>query len=211
MLDAAMRKIIDPPLDRVGRVLARVGISANAMTLVGLGLGLAAAVCIAAGWFVPGLVLIVVSRIADGLDGAVARATERTDFGGYLDICADFLFYGAVPFAFVLVAPAANAVVGAFVLLSFYYNGTTFLGYAVLAEKHDMETRAQGIKSLYFAEGLLEGTETIAFFIVLTIWPASFPVLGATFALLCFVTGTSRLLMAYRLFMTAPSDPVQSE
>jgi len=167
MLDAAARKIIDPPLNALGQNLAGRGVTADGMTLAGLGLGLFAALLIAVGWPVLALVPLLASRIADGLDGAVARATRRTDFGGYLDIACDFLFYGAIPFAFVVMDPAANAVAGAFLLTSFYFNGTSFLGYAILAEKRDMETSAQGVKSLYFSNGLLEGTETIVFFVLL--------------------------------------------
>ncbi|UJQ93044.1 CDP-alcohol phosphatidyltransferase family protein [Mariluticola halotolerans] len=200
MLDGVMRKLIDPPLNNLGAALASVGMSANAMTLFGLGIGLAAAIAIAAQWFVLGLVLILVSRLADGLDGAIARATEKTDFGGYLDISADFLFYGAIPMGFVLANPESNAIAGAFLLFAFYFNGATFLGYAILAEKHALTTELRGIKSLYFTEGLLEGTETILFFVVLAIWPFLFPVLATIFALLCFVTGVSRWLMAYRQF-----------
>lgn len=200
MLDGVMRKLIDPPLNNLGVLLARAGISANAMTLFGLGMGLAAAVAIAASWFFLGLVLIIVSRLADGLDGAIARASKKTDFGGYLDITADFLFYGAIPFGFILANPAYNAIPGAFLLLAFYFNGGTFLGYAVLAEKHDLTTEQRGIKSLYFTDGLLEGTETIAFFIILVIWPSLFPVFAVIFAILTFVTATGRLLMAHRLF-----------
>lgn len=200
MLDGVMRKIIDPPLNVTGSFLARAGITANAMTLFGLGIGIAAAVAIAAGWFGLGLGLIVLSRLADGLDGAIARASGKTDFGGYLDITADFLFYGAIPFGFILHDPAANALPGAFLLLSFYFNGATFLGYAVLAEKHELTTEQRGIKSLYFTEGLLEGTETIAFFVIIAIWPYVFGVFAFVFALLCFVTGTGRLMMAHRMF-----------
>ncbi|NHX27879.1 CDP-alcohol phosphatidyltransferase family protein, partial [Escherichia coli] len=167
MLDAAMRKLIDPPLNRLGARMARAGIGADTVTLAGLALGLLAAVVIALG--APGLALVplLASRLADGLDGAVARATQKTDFGGYLDITADFLFYGAVPMGFVWLDPGVNGAAGAFLLASFYVNGASFLGYAILAERAGMQTTARGAKSLYFTGGLLEGTETIAFFVIL--------------------------------------------
>lgn len=53
---------------------------------------------------------------------------------------------------------------GAVLLVSFYFNGGTFLGYAILAEKHKLSPTNRGSKSLYFSTGLTEGTETIAFF-----------------------------------------------
>jgi phosphatidylglycerophosphate synthase len=200
MLDGIMRKAIDPVLNRWGQGVARRGIGADQVTVAGLALGLAAALLIALG--APGWALfpLLASRLADGLDGAVARATRKTDFGGYLDITADFLFYGAVPFGFVALDPGANGLAGSFLLLSFYVNGTSFLGYAVLAEKQKLRTSSRGINSLYFTGGLLEGTETIAFFVLLCLWPAGFAALAWAFGVLCFVTAGSRVLLARRVF-----------
>jgi phosphatidylglycerophosphate synthase len=200
MLDAAARRLIDPPLDAAGRRLAAMGVGADGVTLLGLGLGLAAAGLIALGQ--PGWALLPLlgSRLMDGLDGAVARASRRTDFGGYLDIAADFAFYGAIPFAFALLDPGANALAASFLLLAFYVNGTSFLGYAVLAERRGLQTRAQGIKSLYYSGGLLEGTETIAFFVVLCLLPAHFAPLAWAFGALCLATAALRVLGARQLF-----------
>ncbi len=208
MLDARARKLIDPILNRQGQTLARLGVSADQVTLAGLVFGLTAAAMIAAGAPRLAVVLLLLSRLADGLDGAVARATRRTDFGGYLDIAADFLFYGAIPMAFVWLDPAANGAAGAWLLTSFYFNGTSFLGFAILAEKHRMRTDARGVKSLYFTGGLLEGTETIAFFVVICLVPGWFAPLAWIFGALCFVTGGSRLLLARKVFAAAPPrDP----
>ena len=200
MFDAHIRPLIDPPLNAIGRGLAAQGISANGVTLLGLAFGLAAAGAIALGemWF--GLGLILLSRIADGLDGAVARASQKTDFGGYLDITCDFLFYGAIPMAFIWANPEANALAGAWLLTSFYFNGATFLGYAILAEKRGLETQARGAKSLYFTGGLLEGAETIAFFVALCLLPDWFAPLAWAFGSLCFITAASRILLARQVF-----------
>lgn len=200
MLDAALRRYIDPPLDRFGAVLERRGVTANQVTLFGLGAGLAAAAALALGAPLVGLLLILVSRLADGLDGAVARHAGVTSFGGFLDIACDFAFYAAIPLGFVLADPGANAIAGAVLLASFYFNGTTFLGYAVLAERRGLETRARGLKTLYFTGGLLEGTETILLFVAFCLWPAQFPLLALVFAAGCVVTGTSRILLAWRMF-----------
>lgn len=100
MLDPIFRPIIHKPLDAAGRWLAGMGLSANQVTIAGLGLGLAAAIAIALGAFAIGLSLILLSRLADGLDGAVARATTPTDQGGFLDIALDFFVYAAIPLAF---------------------------------------------------------------------------------------------------------------
>ncbi len=202
MLDRYARPLIDPPLNHLGKALAQRGITADGVTLIGLGLGLLAAAAIVFGAWVIALILILLSRIADGLDGAVARATEKTDFGGYLDITCDFLFYGAIPMAFIWQDPIANGAAGAFLLTSFYFNGTSFLGYAILAEKSGDVTTAQGQKSLYYSNGLLEGTETIVFFVVLCLFPAQFPALAWIFGALCFVTAILRIYAARTIYTT---------
>jgi len=200
MLDRYARQLIDPPLNQIGRGLAARGATADGVTLIGLALGLIATLLIAVG--LPGWALIplLASRLADGLDGAVARATQKTDFGGYLDIAADFLFYGAIPMAFVINDPATNGAAGAFLLVSFYFNGTTFLGYAILAEKNGHKSDAQGQKSLYYSNGILEGTETIVFFVILCLLPAYFSLLAWVFGTLCFATATLRIYAARQIY-----------
>ncbi len=200
MFDRHARQFIDPPLNQIGRGLAARGWSADAVTLIGLGLGLLAALMIALGQPAWALIPLLASRLADGLDGAIARATQKTDFGGYLDIAVDFLFYGAIPMAFVMHDPALNGAAGAFLLASFYFNGTSFLGYAILAEKHGHKTDAQGQKSLFYSNGILEGTETIVFFVILCLLPAYFSPLAWVFGALCFATATLRIYAAKQIY-----------
>ncbi|AXS39632.1 CDP-alcohol phosphatidyltransferase family protein [Breoghania sp. L-A4] len=200
MLDRHARKLIDPPLNVAGRGLAAMGIGANTVTSAGLVLGLGAALAIVYGHMLIGLALIIASRLADGLDGAIARASKTTDLGGFLDITFDFFFYAAVPLAFLIHDPQANALAGAVLLASFYASGTTFLAFAVMAEKRGMATSSQGIKSLYYLGGLAEGTETIAAFVLMCLWPASFAMIAWVFAGLCFLSAATRVInVAYIL------------
>ncbi len=173
------------------------GVSANALTLAGMLGGLAAAGAIsngANGW---GLALIVTNRVLDGLDGAVARLRGKTDFGGYLDLFADFVFYAAVPVGFALADPA-NALPAAILLAGFLLAGISFLGYAVIAERRGLTTVAQGEKSFYYMAGLAEGTETIAAFVLATLRPQWFPTIALLYAALCAFTGFARLTIAWR-------------
>ena len=195
MFDARLRPLIDPPLNMAGRMIAAAGIGPNTVTLAGFAFGICAAVALALGAFWLGFVLIVLNRLADGLDGAVARATRKTDLGGYLDITLDFFFYGAIPLAFAVHAPEINALPAAALLFSFYANGSAFLAFAVMAEKRGISTSAQGVKSLYYLTGLAEGTETIAVFLAMAIFPAWFPVLAWVFAAVCVVSATSRIVL----------------
>lgn len=206
MLDGPLRKWIDPPLNRAGRVLAARGWTADGVTLLGLAVGLLSGAVLASGW--PAWVALgplLAGRVLDGLDGAVARATFKTDFGGYLDIICDFVFYAVIPLAFVMRDPLGNGNAGAFLLASFYVNGATFLAYAIMAEKRGMTTSAQGEKSLYYAVGLLEGTETILFFVFLCLFPSLFAPAAWVFGGLCLVTAIARTILARQVFYDLPS------
>jgi phosphatidylglycerophosphate synthase len=198
MLDGALRRFIDPPLDAIGRRLADAGISANGMTLGGFALGIVGVPLLASDAYGWALLVILANRIADGLDGAIARRKGLSDLGGYLDIVCDFLFYGAVVFGFVLARPE-NRLPGAFLLLSFIATGSSFLAFAALAAGRGLQTRAQGSKSLYYLGGLTEGSETIGFFVLCCLFPATFGVLAWIFGAACWLTALTRVLTAWRL------------
>lgn len=205
MFDSRLRPLIDPPLNAAGKRLARTGISANTVTVSGFVFGMLAAALIALGAPLAGLAFVLMNRLADGLDGAVARVNGKTDLGGYLDITLDFFFYGAVPFAFGVLAPEANALAAAALLLSFYANGASFLAFAIMAEKHGLETDRQGSKSLYYLGGLAEGAETIALFILMCLWPSGFAILAWAFAAVCIVSAGARVLIGVRTLRRMPT------
>ena len=196
MLDARLRRLIDPPLDRLSAPLAARGLSANTVTVAGFAIGLGAAAAIAAQAYLLGLALLLLNRLCDGLDGALARRRGLTDLGGFLDIVLDFLIYAAVPFAFALADPAANALPAAFLILSFVGTGSSFLAYAVMAAKRGVATELRGRKSLYYLGGLTEGTETIAAFVLACLWPTWFPLIAWGFGCLCWLTTGTRIAVA---------------
>lgn len=200
MLDTVMRPLIDRPLDAAGRGLARRGLRADTVTMVGLVTGLLASGAIAIHWFATGLVLIVINRLFDGLDGAVARATETTDRGGYLDIVADYVFYASVPLGFAIADPAQNALPAAALLAAFCLTCSSFLAYAIVAAKRGLETAAHGRKSFFYSTGLVEGTETIAFFLAMTLLPEWFAQIAWLFTALCVLTALQRSLLAMNSF-----------
>jgi phosphatidylglycerophosphate synthase len=200
MLDGVARRLTAPAVERAGAALARAGVSADRVTYMGFAIGVLSAGAIVAERYALALFLILASRVCDGLDGAVARCTQRTDRGGFLDIVLDFAFYGGVPLAFVLARPEENAVAGAVLLLSFYVNGSTFLAYAVAAERQGLVSRRRGEKSLYFTTGLAEATETILVFCLFCLFPDAFPAIAYVFAAMCFVTAAARVALALKTF-----------
>lgn len=206
MLDGTARKLIQPTLDRTGTWLAGRGVRADHITVFACLLGLAAAALIATGYMTLALVLIIISRIGDGLDGSVARASRKTDFGGYLDITLDFVFYGAIPLGFVIHDPAANGLAGAALIFSFYVNGASFLAYAIVAEKRGLSTEARGVKSIYFTTGLAEASETFLVFGLFCLWPAGFAPVAWVFAVICLYTALSRIMQARAVFADEASQ-----
>lgn len=195
MLDAKFRPLIDPPLNAVGRTLASSGVSANALTLIGLSVGLAGAVAIAFGYLWLGLALILGNRVLDGLDGAVARARGPTPLGGYLDIVADFAFYVSVPLAFGVLSQT-NTLPSLVLVASFVLTGVSFLAFAAIAAERGLQTEAHGRKSFFYSTGLAEGAETIAVFVAMCIWPAAFPYIAYGYAGLCALTVVQRSVFA---------------
>ena len=199
MFDAQIRPLIDRLLNPIGRGLVALGMTANQVTMIGAAFGLIAAGCVAAGLFYPALWFVIANRVIDGLDGAVARASRSSDFGGYLDIVSDFIFYSAIPLAFAVARPE-TALAAAFLIFSFIGTATSFLGFAILAEKHQVTTKIRGKKAFYYLGGLTEGTETILLFLAMLVWPDYFSLMAIIFGILCWVTTGTRIYAAYRQF-----------
>lgn len=198
MIDSFMRRLIDPQLDRTARLVARLPVEANTVSYAGLALGAVAAIAIVMGAHLVALIAIMLNRLADGLDGALARVRGPTPLGGYIDIVFDFLFYGAVPLAFALADPAANALPAAVLLASFYANGATFLAFSAIAAEKGLSTDVQGKKSIYYFAGVAEGTETIATFCLMVLFPESFAWIAYAFAALCFVSAGARIIAVHQ-------------
>ncbi len=204
MLDAAARRVIDPPLDSFARRLARRGLSANAVTLVGFAFGVGAWAALACQFYALALALIAANRAADGVDGALARRLGPTDLGGYLDIVLDFVFYAGVPFA-VAVGRPDDALPAAFLVFAFVGTGTSFLAFSAVAAKRGVTTEARGKKAIYYLGGLTEGVETIALFVVICLRPDWFAPLAWGFGTLCWVTTLTRVGTAVRVLREKPA------
>ena len=199
MFDAKLRPLIDPPLNRAGRALAGLGVTANQLTFGGLALGLAGAAAIALDEAALGLALILANRLLDGLDGAVARARGPSDLGGYYDIVADFAFYVAVPVGFGVLTPE-NTLPALVLVASFVLTGVSFLAFATIAAKRGDETAAHGRKSFFYSTGLAEGAETILVFIAMCLFPGWFGPIAYGYAALCALTVIQRSALAIAMF-----------
>ena len=200
MFDKAVQSILKPAFVATAKLAINAGLSANTVSVAGFLIGLVAAFLIANQAYILGVVLILLSRIFDGIDGTVARLTQATDQGGFLDISLDFLFYAAIPLAFAFANPAVNALPAATLLAAFIGTGSTFLAFSAFAEKRGMHSSNLPDKSFYFLGGLTEATETIAVFFAMCIWPQHFSWLAYGFAALCGITMATRIYWGYQAF-----------
>ena len=194
MLDSGMRKWMDAPLNSAAKLFPSK-ISANSITIVGFLIGVLSFISIMKGQFALALLFLALNRLADGLDGAVARRHGATDLGGYLDITADFLLWALLPLGFMLHSPD-TAFAAAILLSSFAMSMTVFLAFAVMAEKRGASSTAQGKKSFFYLAGLAEGTETIAFFAFVMVYPIYFTPAALIFAAIVYISVLGRLMVS---------------
>ncbi|MCW8333478.1 CDP-alcohol phosphatidyltransferase family protein [Vibrio paucivorans] len=197
MLDSVSIKVIRWPLAQSAKVLNRFNVTANQVTLFGFVLGCLAFPALIAERYDIALVFILLNRVCDGLDGALARIQGISDSGGFLDISLDFLFYSLILFGFVLANPESNAIAGAFLIFSFIGTGTSFLAFAVMAGKRGIENPVYKHKSLYYMSGLTEGTETIGCFILFCLFPAHFAIIAYVFGAACWFTTFTRIYSGF--------------
>lgn len=204
MIDRHILPLQQAVLAPVGRWLAAIGTTADQVTLAGFGVGALAGAALALDWAQAGLALILLNRVLDGLDGAVARAAGPSDRGAFLDISSDFLFYALVPLGFALADPARNALPAAVLITAFVGTGSSFLAFASIAAKRGLAAADYPAKGIFYLGGLTEGAETIGLFVAMCLWPVAFPWLAYAFAAACFATTIARWHTGWRAFTDAP-------
>ncbi|MBF9030722.1 CDP-alcohol phosphatidyltransferase family protein [Rhodobacterales bacterium HKCCE3408] len=200
MFDSALQPFQRRVLAGPAMWLHRQGVRADWITLAGFAVGLLAFAAAAMGAFGLALLGLAINRIADGLDGAVARLGKPSDRGAFLDIALDFVFYALFPLGFAVHDPAANALPAAALVTSFVGTGSSFLAFSIIAEKRGINSRQYPSKGIYYLGGLTEGAETIAVMAAFCLFPAAFPVIAWGYAAACVVTTLTRWLAGWRMF-----------
>ena len=205
MIDALIQPVQSRILGHPAAILSRRGISATTITLTGFALGALAVPMLALGQYGAALTLLLANRIADGLDGAVARVTGPTDRGAFLDIALDFVFYALFPLGFALADPGRNALPAAVLIAAFVGTGSSFLAYAAVAGRGATPAKGFAAKGIHYIGGLTEGAETIALFVAMCLWPGAFPALAYLFAAACALTTLSRWYQGWSAFSSTPA------
>lgn len=206
VFDRYLHPRVKPLLNRIAATIDRPEVTPDRISLVGFLIGALALPFLAMQWYFAALLMIVINRLFDGLDGALARRRDLSDAGGFLDIALDFLFYALVPFGFVLASPTLNAVAGAWLLFAFIGTGSSFLAFAAVADKYKLENLDYPHKSFYYLGGLTEGAETILVFVLFCLFPAYFPLLAWLFGALCWFTTLTRVWGGYHTLRRVEQD-----
>ncbi len=207
MIDAHILPLQRRLLAEPARGLVRMGVRADQLTVVGCIVGVLAAGAAALGLYGLALLGLALNRLADGLDGEVARLTRPTDRGAFLDIALDFVSYALFPLGFVLSDPSVNAVPGAVLIASFVLSGSSFLAFSAIAAKRGMTAQDYPQKGIFYLGGLTEGFETIAVFVAFCLFPSAFPVLAYVFAAAATVTGLTRYAAGWIAFAPRSDQP----
>ncbi|GAA1158070.1 CDP-alcohol phosphatidyltransferase family protein [Nesterenkonia sandarakina] len=216
MFDARLRARLAPALDTTAGWLDVPWVTPNRLTGLNLIAGLASAVLAATQLWVPALLMWLLCRVADGLDGPLARrrraqgsaqgsaqdsgagSSASSGQGGFFDICADFIVYGATVIG---VAIGTTAAFDApwlpflLVLFAYYINGGAFLAFSSIAEKEG-KTLDDG-RSLSFLGGLAEGGETVLVHSLWLIFPAAAVYIASVWAVLVCLSAAQRIVAGF--------------
>ncbi len=197
MLDEELRRGAKPFYRPLAGTLARRGVTGDALTAASLAVGVLCLVAIAFGLNVLGLVLWLLNRLLDGLDGEVARLRgETSELGTFADIAADFLMYGGFLVALAVQHPDARLAL-VVLFFAYYLNGSIFLALSGILERIKAERLTE--RGLHFRRSLTEGFETIVAGVLFLVLPGHVSLVAWTFAALVFVSSAQRVLDGWRM------------
>ena len=200
MIDKELNKYTSSHLNRIANTLYERGVEPNWVTLLGLALAFLCFVALSYGLFYLGLILILINRFLDGLDGSLARLGTPRKFGAFFDITSDFAFYALIPLGFAVHSPHENALPTAFLLAAFYVNGSSFLAEAIIIEKYNIKFD-QADKGFFYSFGLIEGFETICFFLFICLFPNVYANAAYIFFTLTLLTHAIRVFKSFKRFL----------
>jgi len=199
MLDEPLRKLTDPIFARTADMLAWRNVRPSRLVVLGFVLSLAAFPAIVLGHYIVALVMIALGRSVDGLGAAVKRQIRATDLGDFLDVCLEYIYCAAIPFAFALADPS-RALAACFFIFAFTVSAATFLSYWRFATKLGVDVKVGGVKGVSHLAGLTDGAEAFIAFTIVCIRPEWFGIVAYVFGIVCFISAGFRFAAAFQEF-----------
>jgi len=197
MFDRQIQKYTQKPLQYIAKLFLKF-ISPNHMTLIGFSFGVLMCLSIIIDQYLIAIIFLFLNRLADGLDGTMARLQTPTPLGGYLDIVLDFLIYGGFVLSFGI-TEQNNTLLSMILLFCYIGTGSTFLAKAAILPSLTNQNLKEDIpKSFHYAVGLVEGTETIVFMVLCLLFPNLFIYFSFIFIILCLITIVFRIIVCYK-------------
>ncbi len=200
MFDRRLQNITQKPLIFISKFLIKI-VNPIQITLLGFVIGILMCLLIFFQLYLLALILLILNRLCDGLDGTMARLTKPTPLGGYLDIVFDFIIYAGFVLAFGL-SNDKNTNISIILLFLYIGTGTTFLAKAAIQTQLEKITKTKPVeeelpKSFHYTSGLIEGSETIIFMVLCLLFPNLFFFISLIFGILCLITLISRIIVCY--------------
>ena len=118
VISSSFRSRVRAGVEPIARLFGKIGLTPNALTLIGFGIAVVAAWTATKQWWFGAGVLVAFGAVFDLFDGALARATNQTSkFGAFMDSTFDrageAVVYGGVAIGLALVTDQAPVVLGA--------------------------------------------------------------------------------------------------
>lgn len=199
MLDRYLIPVLEPVLDPAGKAFAAKSISPDWIYLGAFAVGLVAAAFAGIGLYSIALWLVLLNRLMDGIGDAAARAGGISDFGRYLDIVMNFIFYGVFVLGFAF-ADTSAALATAILMFALLGLGGTVLAYAVVAAGRGMGADDSGNPVVDILSELIGTTETAVVLVLMCLFPEYFAAIALMFALVALATTLFRVIRAWMVF-----------
>lgn len=197
MIDDPVRAHLPRFVGPLVALYARLGLTPNAVSVVGFGIALAASVAVARGEAWLALLLWWSSRLLDGTDGHYARHSgQATPFGAYLDMVLDMAAYGAMVLGFAVAEPDLWP---RWLAIVFLYVLCITSALALGSQEERIGRPPRDDRGLRLGAGLAEGGETGIAYSVFLLFPDRLELTTAVWIALLAATVLLRTLLAWRV------------
>lgn len=200
MIDKYLRPVKEKYLLPIAKIISKY-LSPNQISIVAFFMGLLSCILIIYNYLNIALGFWLLNRIIDGLDGTVARVSNRqTDWGGYLDIMLDFTIYALIPITmtFIINDNIFSYLSLSIMLASFYINSASWMYLSAVKEKREGKEDKSLLTSIPMPSGLIEGSETIVLYTLFFLFPNYLYLLFIIASVLTFIGIFQRIFWAFK-------------